>query len=88
MQPTYVISLQWLDEIIAAITNFLGEKAAAFASALGPCRSVYLDQGPRSIHTWSDYYGFVAARDIQKMILTETPIRGSALGSKVFDGIF
>ena len=30
----YVISLQWLDEIIAAITNFFGEKAAAFASAL------------------------------------------------------
>jgi hypothetical protein len=34
MQPPYVISLQWLDEIIAAITNFFGEKAAAFAKAL------------------------------------------------------
>lgn len=30
MQPLYAISLQWLDEIIPAITNFFGENAAAF----------------------------------------------------------
>jgi hypothetical protein len=27
MQPRYVISLQWLDEIIPAVTNFFGENA-------------------------------------------------------------
>ena len=34
MQPLYVISLQWLDEIIPAITNFFGENAAALIRAL------------------------------------------------------
>jgi hypothetical protein len=33
MQPLYVISLQWLDEIIPAITNF-GAKADAFIKGL------------------------------------------------------
>lgn len=30
MQPLYVLSLQWLDEIIPAISNFFGGNAAAF----------------------------------------------------------
>jgi hypothetical protein len=34
MQPPYVISLQWLDEIIPAITQFFGEDAAAFIRRL------------------------------------------------------
>jgi hypothetical protein len=34
MQPHYVLSLQWLDEIISAITNFFGEKAGAFIRGL------------------------------------------------------
>jgi hypothetical protein len=34
MRPMYVISLQWLDEIIPAVTNFLREKADAFFRSL------------------------------------------------------
>lgn len=30
MQPLYVLSLQWLDEIIPAISKFFGDNAAAF----------------------------------------------------------
>ncbi|MGH6845976.1 MAG: hypothetical protein ACREC0_00645 [Methylocella sp.] len=34
MQPLYVLSWQWLDEIIPAITNFFGGSAAAFLRGL------------------------------------------------------
>ncbi|MGH6819383.1 MAG: hypothetical protein ACREDU_00800, partial [Methylocella sp.] len=34
MQPLFVISLQWLDEIIPAITNFFGGNARALIRSL------------------------------------------------------
>ena len=34
MQPLYAISLDWLREIIPAITNFIEEKAAALIRTL------------------------------------------------------
>jgi hypothetical protein len=34
MQALYVISFQWLDEIIPVITNFFRENAAAFIRSL------------------------------------------------------
>ncbi|MGH6841632.1 MAG: hypothetical protein ACREDV_06000 [Methylocella sp.] len=34
MQPLYVISLQWLDEIVPAITGFFGGIANSFINSL------------------------------------------------------
>ncbi|MGH6794047.1 MAG: hypothetical protein ACREC0_07745 [Methylocella sp.] len=34
MQLLYVLSLQWHDEIVPAITNFFGEKVGAFIKSL------------------------------------------------------